>query len=69
MLVIVTTDRIIPPQQVCQACLLADDEGKPRWRQGTLCCARAMTDNPQSAIPIAYECQMGFKLIDIDRDC
>jgi hypothetical protein len=65
MLVIMTTDRILPPQQVCQACLLADGEGKPRWQQGRLGCARTTIRNPHLDSPITYECEMGFRLVDI----
>jgi hypothetical protein len=68
MLVVIINDRIIAPQQVCQACLLADRDGQPRWRQGKLCCGRVVRtlgycSEPQSD---AYECQMGFRLVNID---
>jgi hypothetical protein len=67
MLVVILNDRIISPQQVCQACLMADPDGRPRWRQGQLGCGRLVYNfdrciEPQSN---AYECQMGFKLVDI----
>lgn len=74
MLVIVTDTQILAPQQVCQGCLLADCHGQPRWRQGKLGCAiRACghtpslcTDPPEAAT--YYECQMGFRLANIDSD-
>ncbi len=68
MLVVIINDRILPPQQVCQDCLLADHNGQPRWRQGKLCCGQLVRNlnccNEQQ--PNAYQCQMGFRLIDID---
>jgi hypothetical protein len=68
MLVVIIDKQIIAPQQVCQACLLADRDGQPRWRQGKLCCGRIVNtlnycNEPQSA---AYECQMGFRLVEIE---
>jgi hypothetical protein len=65
MLVVILKNQIIPPQQVCQACLWADHDGQPRWRQGKLCCGQLVRDcNEQQ--PIAYQCQMGFKLVEIE---
>ena len=68
MLVVILNDRIVAPERVCQACLLADRDGQPRWRQGKLYCGRVIRDlnycsEPQSN---AYECQMGFKLVDLE---
>jgi hypothetical protein len=68
MLVVIIDNQIIAPQQVCQACLLADRNGQPRWQQGKLCCARVVRNlnccnEPQ---PNSYECQMGFRLVDIE---
>jgi hypothetical protein len=68
MLVVIINDRIIAPKQVCQDCLMADIDGQPRWRQGKLCCGRVVRSlnscsEPQSD---AYECQMGFRLVDIE---
>jgi hypothetical protein len=42
MLVILTDEQILSPKQVCQTCLLADQSGQPRWRQGRLRCAQAI---------------------------
>jgi hypothetical protein len=70
MLVVIIDNQIISPQQVCQACLLADSDGRPRWRQGKLCCGRVVHNlnlnccsEPQAD---AYECQMGFRLVEIE---
>ena len=67
MLVVIINDRIIAPQQVCQACLLADRDGQPRWRQGKLGCGRVVrTLNCCPEVQSdAYVCQMGFRLVDI----
>lgn len=65
MLVAIVGDRIIAPQLVCQSCLLADRDGQPRWRAGQLCCGRTVrTDEPQPSC--TYECQMGFRLVEIE---
>ncbi len=68
MLVVVINDRILAPQQVCQACLLADRDGQPRWQPGKLRCGKLVHNvtccaEPQ---PDAYQCQMGFRLVDIE---
>ncbi len=68
MLVVIIDNQIVAPQIVCQACLLADRDGSPRWRQGRLGCGRLVSNlnccnEPQAG---AYECQMGFRLMEID---
>jgi hypothetical protein len=75
MLVVLTQEQILTPHKVCCGCLLADRSGLPRWRKGKLVCARALqemkmtpaeaprtTDQP----PELYECQMGFRLANIE---
>jgi len=65
MLVILMDNQLISPQQVCQSCLLADQGGQPRWHGGRLSCGRAL----QKAIaqqPDQYECQMGFRVANIE---
>jgi len=32
MLVIVMENQLLPTHQVCQACLMADQSGQPRWQ-------------------------------------
>ena len=65
MLVIVTKDRILSPQEVCKGCLLANREGLPRWHEGKLKCAKFLEKSPQNQ-PTLYKCQMGFSLVIID---
>ena len=65
MLVILTESQVIPPQRVCQSCLLADQAGQPRSHNGKPTCANALNkltlqDSAQ------YECKMGFRLAEID---
>ncbi|MBW4648857.1 MAG: hypothetical protein KME06_09160 [Kastovskya adunca ATA6-11-RM4] len=65
MLVILTDEQILSPQQVCQSCLLADRSGQPRWRQGKLGCGhlvRKLTENQ----PEQYECEMGFRVAYVE---
>jgi hypothetical protein len=68
MLVVVINDRILAPQQVCQACILADRDGQPRWQQGKLRCGKLVHNVTccTEAQPDAYQCQMGFRLVEIE---
>lgn len=71
MLVIMTETQILSPQQVCQGCLLADHQGRPRWRHGKLGCALATCGHSgaecSDRAPAGYyECQMGFRLTNIE---
>jgi hypothetical protein len=68
MLVVIIENQILAPHQVCQACLLSDRDGQPRWQQGKLGCARLIRtltccNEPQ---PDAYQCQMGFRLMEVE---
>lgn len=65
MLVILTDGQILPTDQVCQGCLLADQTGAPRMRQGKLRCGWAIQNNPTN-VAATYQCQMGFRLAEID---
>ncbi len=65
MLVILTNEQVLSPQQVCQGCLLADRKGLPRWRQGTLCCGHAV-NKIKDTQPDIYECEMGFRVAHIE---
>lgn len=65
MLVIVMENQLLPTHQVCQACLMADQSGQPRWQPGKLRCGRALTQTTDSQ-PEQYECQMGFRIANID---
>jgi hypothetical protein len=64
MLVILIEDQIIPPEQVCQSCVLADQSGQPRWRGNKLYCGQAISRLSQQQ-PEQYECQMGFRIVNI----
>ncbi len=64
MLVIVTEDQLLPPQLVCQSCVLADRSGHPRWHQGKLNCGRLLQVTPEDHPP-QYRCQMGFRVTNI----
>ena len=68
MLVILMNDQLLQPKAVCQGCLMADQQGKPRWHGGKLLCGRALTWTPGDGgdRPNQYECQMGFRIADID---
>ncbi len=74
MLVILTEEQILAPQKVCCGCLLANKSGLPRWDHGKLGCGRVMRDlglggaNSEDCAELAelYECQMGFRLANIE---
>ncbi len=61
MLIILTDEQILSMQQVCQGCLLANQQGLPRWHQGKLSCGHSLgkAENNQ---PMLYECLMGFRI-------
>lgn len=65
MLVVLTDEHVISPEQVCHSCLLADRSGHPRWRQGQLCCGHAIAKTDRD-LPDRYECQMGFQLVNVN---
>jgi hypothetical protein len=64
MLVILMDNQLLLPQQVCQTCLMADQSGQPRWHQGNLRCGRALSKLADNQ-PEQYECQMGFRIANI----
>lgn len=64
MLVVMMKDQLLSPTVVCQSCLMADQQGQPRYHDGRLTCGRLL--NPlQNGQLQQYECQMGFKIADI----
>lgn len=65
MLVVLTDKQVISAEQICQGCLLADRSGLPRWRQGQLYCGRLLNIGQIQQANI-YECQMGFKVANIE---
>jgi hypothetical protein len=65
MLVMLTDNQVIRPDTVCQNCLMADSGGHPRWKQGRLCCGHAVPKSGDKQ-PNQYECEMGFRLVNID---
>ncbi|MBC7969125.1 MAG: hypothetical protein H7Z11_03150 [Verrucomicrobia bacterium] len=71
MLVILMDNQLLSPHTVCQTCLMADQSGKPRWQSGKLYCGRAIRNasdrNPTEQQPDQFECQMGFRIADIEE--
>ncbi|MGB2926788.1 MAG: hypothetical protein WBB82_15925 [Limnothrix sp.] len=65
MLVILTDGQILPTDQVCQGCLMADHSGVPRMSHGKLRCGRAVKNNPVN-VAATYQCEMGFRLAEIE---
>lgn len=65
MLVILADEQVLSTQQVCQDCLLATRQGLPRWSQGNLRCGQKISKTENSQ-PTLYECQMGFRVANID---
>lgn len=65
MLVILMDNQIIPPQTVCQTCLMADQSGQPRWRGGQLRCGHAVRKMVAEQ-PEQFECAMGFRVANIE---
>jgi hypothetical protein len=65
MLVILTEGQVLPTEQVCQGCLMADRSGSPRMRHGELKCGSSIQSACSEHIP-TYQCQMGFRLAQLD---
>lgn len=65
MLVILMDNQLIRPEHVCQTCLMADQSGQPRWQGGQLRCGRALHKGIEQQ-PEQYECQMGFRVANIE---
>jgi hypothetical protein len=65
MLVILMDDQLIPPQKVCQSCLMADQSGQPRWNGGQLRCGHAVHKLSEQQ-PEQFECAMGFRIANIE---
>ena len=65
MLVILTHDNILSVNQVCSGCLLADQQGTPRWHHGELGCGHSLgkVDSRQAKV---YKCEMGFQVNEVD---
>ena len=66
MLVVLTDQQILSTQQICSGCLLATHQGQPRWHQGRLSCGSSLR-SPKPQQPALYQCQMGFKLAELDE--
>jgi hypothetical protein len=64
MLVIVLDDNLIPPQTVCETCLMADQQGRPRWNGEKLRCGKAL-GKPTEQQPAAFQCVMGFRVVNL----
>ncbi|MDB9528866.1 hypothetical protein PN498_22930 [Oscillatoria sp. CS-180] len=65
MLVVMMNDQLLSHTVVCKNCLMADQQGEPRFRGGRLTCGRSLT-KLQEGQPQQYECQMGFTIADIN---
>jgi hypothetical protein len=65
MLVVMMNNQLLAPDAVCQSCLMADQGGQPRWRQGQLRCGRLLA-HAEPGQPTQYECQMGFRIAHIE---
>ncbi|MEM8610838.1 MAG: hypothetical protein AAGF93_02385 [Cyanobacteria bacterium P01_H01_bin.105] len=63
MLVILLDNQVIPSVSVCASCLMANQSGQPRLRDGKLGCAKQLSSSTK--LP-QYQCQMGFRLANIE---
>lgn len=64
MLVVMMNDQLLAPEAVCQGCLMANQQGQPRIYGGRLTCGRLLAA-VQDQQPAQYECQMGFRIANI----
>lgn len=66
MLVVMMNDQLLAPTAVCQGCLMANQQGQPRFYQGHLTCGRQLAKIHEGQ-PAQYECQMGFRIANISH--
>lgn len=66
MLVLLTDEQVLSPSQVCPGCLLADQNGQPRWHQGKLGCRNRSRKFTFTAKPNQYQCEMGFRVANVE---
>ena len=64
MLVVMMNNQLLAPTAICQGCLMADQQGQPRFNQGHLTCGRRLATIHEDQ-PTQYECQMGFRIANI----
>ena len=67
MFVLLTDQQAVTSDLVCPGCLMADQRGQPRWREGKLLCGRQL-QSLNAEVNDQYECQMGFRLARIHSD-
>lgn len=65
MLVVLMDEQMLSPERVCQSCLMATQQGQPRWSGGQLRCGRSLRKQAETQ-PDQYECQMGFRIANIE---
>ncbi len=65
MLVVMMNDQLLSPAAICQSCLMANQQGQPRFHHGHLTCGRRLLTSHDNQ-PAQYECQMGFRIANID---
>lgn len=71
MLMIMTDNQLLSPQFVCHDCVLANQDGLPRWSHGKLGCGQpggaiAKDEARSRPTPRLYRCHMGFQVAQID---
>ncbi|MEM9006349.1 MAG: hypothetical protein AAGE59_22830 [Cyanobacteria bacterium P01_F01_bin.86] len=64
MLVVMMDEQVLAPTAICQGCLMANQQGQPRFHQGRLTCGRLLAKLHDEQ-PTQYECQMGFRIANI----
>lgn len=65
MLLVMMDEQLFAAEAVCQGCLMADQQGQPRFHRGRLTCGRLLAEAQPEQTP-QYECQMGFRLANIN---
>jgi len=65
MLIMLIDDQLLSPSTICQSCLMAGQNGQPRWEQGRLRCGKAVR-KITAGQPEQYECHMGFRIANVE---
>jgi len=66
MVVLLTDREVLSPRQVCNQCLYASADGKPRFHEGKVTCGRG-PDKPDPAKK-PHCCPMGFRVVDMPNE-
>ncbi|MFB2917274.1 MULTISPECIES: hypothetical protein [Aerosakkonema] len=63
-LVMLLRDQMLPPQILCSTCLMASQQGQPRWQDGQLRCGRPVHNPSNNAVE--FRCINDAEIIEFE---